>query len=100
MLWRMYIMDKEVKEFINRRFPKDSNWMNRNCFYFALILSTRFNGEVWYDQIEGHFLSKINDYFYDYEGVPKERSDGMSSMTDIFFQDELLYNRLVRDCIG
>ena len=88
-----------VKEFINRRFPKDSNWMNGNCFYFALILSKRFHGEIWYDQIDGHFLSKIAGYFYDYEGVPKEETKGMISLNDIRLQDKLFYDRLMRDCV-
>ena len=37
---------QEVMEFIQRRFPKDSNWTNGNCYYFALILSDRFNGTI------------------------------------------------------
>lgn len=41
-----------VKEFIDRRFKADCNWLNGNCYYFALILSDRFpGGTVYYDVI-------------------------------------------------
>lgn len=64
---------EDVKEFISRRFPKsinsDSNWTNGNCYYFSLILKDRFNGTVYYDIIHGHFLTLINDAFFDATGI-------------------------------
>lgn len=60
----------EVLDFINRRFKKDCNWISGNCYYFAVILKERFpSGEIYYDVIDGHFLIKIDDVFYDYNGI-------------------------------
>jgi hypothetical protein len=40
----------EVIEFINRRWKKDANWLDGNCYYFALILKHRFpEGRIWYE---------------------------------------------------
>ena len=36
-----------VLEFIHRRFPQDSNWLTGNCYHFALILSSVFNGDIF-----------------------------------------------------
>ena len=33
---------EQIVEFINRRFPEESKWINGNCYYFAQILSIRF----------------------------------------------------------
>ena len=38
------------------------------CYYFALILKSRFNGNILYDMEEGHFVIKISQYIYDING--------------------------------
>ena len=38
------------------------------CYYFAIILKERFNGDILYDINEGHFLTKIDDCLYDIRG--------------------------------
>lgn len=38
------------------------------CYYFALILNTRFGGHILYDEKEGHFVTKIGNYIYDVRG--------------------------------
>lgn len=58
-----------ILAFIKRRFPVDCNWTTGNCFYFAMILSTRFHGKIFYDIIAGHFVAKIEDKYYDWNGV-------------------------------
>lgn len=59
----------EVLEFINRRFKNDCNWINGNCYYFALILNDRFpDGEIYYDVIYGHFIYFYNGKYYDWSG--------------------------------
>ena len=60
-------MDK-IEEFINRRFQSDCDWLEGNCYYFARILKMRFKGEIWYDLVEGHFLFRSFDKFYDWGG--------------------------------
>ena len=63
------IKPNDVIEFIARRFPEDCNWLDGNCYYFALILKDRFNGKILYDVIDGHFVTEIDGIKYDYLGV-------------------------------
>ena len=63
-------MKDEVIDFILRRFVVNDNWMNGNCYYFAVILHDRFpNSTIYYDPIDGHFITKIGDNYYDWRGV-------------------------------
>ena len=70
-----------------------------NCFYFAIILKERFNGEIYYLPIENHFICKIDKDYYDITGKAKfnEKPYKWSEFKDY---DSLLYNRIVRDCIN
>ena len=34
--------EREILDFIQRRFPKDSDWTTGNCYWFAGILGNRF----------------------------------------------------------
>lgn len=38
------------------------------CWWFAHILCERFNGEMVYDEIDGHFAAEINSRVYDITG--------------------------------
>lgn len=38
------------------------------CFWFAQILSERFGGTILFDDIEGHFATKIGERVYDVRG--------------------------------
>lgn len=59
----------EVLEFISRRFKADCNWLNGNCYYFALILNNRFpGGTIYYDVIYGHFIYQYKGKYYDWSG--------------------------------
>lgn len=90
-------MQNEVIEFIRNRFPNDCRWMTGNCYYFALILKERFGGDICYDLVDGHFTCKIGNRYYDYTGVAKvTKPFPWNEMKDY---DELLYNRIIRDCI-
>lgn len=69
-------MNDEVLSFIHKRFYNDCNWLNGNCYYFSIILSSRFpNGKIYYDVINGHFLFKYNNCYYDWSGkvFPNEK---------------------------
>lgn len=92
------MLTEEIELFIQRRFPNDSNWCDGNCYYFALILSNRFDGDIYYDSIRGHFVCKINDKFYDYHGEYKDL-ENLILFNDINSRDEKWYKNLVRDCI-
>ena len=89
----------EVLEFINRRFKSDCNWLNGNCYYFAVILKDRFPlGNLYYDIIYGHFIFKYEDYYYDWTG--KVNQKGKLVKWDEFEKyDRLQKACIVRDCI-
>lgn len=93
-------MESKVLEFIHRRFPKDCNWTNGNCYYFARILEDRFEFIICYDQIAGHFVA-VDEYTgiaYDWNGIYNSKNP-LISMWDLACKDPLLYHRLIRDCI-
>lgn len=62
-----------VLDFIHRRFPDsydNSHWLSGNCFYFSIILHTRFpQSSIVYDVISGHFLTLIDKSLYDASGL-------------------------------
>ena len=96
-------IESEVNDFIKRRFQLDCNWVSGNCFYFAIILKERFceyDPELYYDVIDGHFLCKIRDSFYDWTG--KRTYDSLNHIkkwSAFHNEDELWFNRIVRDVI-
>lgn len=89
----------EIIEFINRRFPEDSNWLTGNCYYFSLILKDRFpGGSVFYDVINGHFVFKYKGSYYDWTGMVK--SNGYLIEWDKFDEYDLNQKQvIIRDCI-
>ena len=101
-------MNNEILEFITRRFPieKDCDWMTGNCYYFARILKMRFKGEIWYDLVDGHFLFRHYDNFYDWTGLRNEYDlnkpetvDNLVKWSTYRFIDPVHYDRIVRDVI-
>lgn len=91
-------MGDRVLEFIKRRFPNDSNWLNGNCYYFALILVDRFYGDVYYDLIAGHFVAKIDGAFYDYSGKYMP-SEAIVYWNDYQENDYTHANRIYEACV-
>lgn len=93
--------NSEVLDFIHRRFPKDSDWFTGNCYYFALILKDRFpEGSIFYDVIDGHFVTKIDDINYDWSGVVSNNGYHYYVEWDKFnTYDSLQKERIIRDCI-
>lgn len=95
----MINIQDEVLEFIHRRFPIDSHFLDGNCFYFSQLLLLRFpTGSVWYDVILGHFIFLYNGKYYDWTG--EVHPDGYLVEWDKFDEyDSLLKQRIIRDCI-
>ena len=91
-------MNEQVIEFA-RRFG-NVDWNNGNCYYFAVMLRTRFNGSVFYDTIAGHFVCRIYDKFYDSNGeyVPLDAS-AVIGWKEFRKYDELQYRRIIASCI-
>lgn len=74
------------------------NWMNGNCYYFAIILKDKYpNGRIIYDPIIGHFMLKIKNKAYDFMGI-HQLPETFYYWDELEKEDELLYKRLRRDC--
>ena len=94
----------EIEEFIQRRFPNDSNWTNGNCFHFAAILKSCFSGVIVYDPVDGHFLfhNYLDQEYYDYTGKRSYSEEQIKNFVDwksLPQTDILWYKRLLRDCV-
>ena len=90
----------EVVEFINRRWEKDSRWLDGNCYWFAHILTSRFPYlEIYYLPVEGHFIAGDGNSFYDWSGLIKLR-ERPSLLSYLQQEDPSWYARIVRDCIN
>lgn len=89
----------EILEFIKRRFQTNCNWLDGNCFYFASILLIRFpQGSIYYDVINGHFIFKYDDYYYDWNGLIEP--NGYLVKWDEFDKYDIAQkNIIIRDCL-
>lgn len=97
-------MNNNILDFIGRRFPpeKDCNWISGNCYYFAVILASRFEGEIWYHLIDDHFVFKQGKCFYDWTGLRqdyKEEDNALVKWDDYKIIDPIHYGRIKRDVI-
>lgn len=91
----------EVLEFIKRRFKNDCKWLDGNCYYFSLILHDRFkSGDILYDVLDGHFLYKYNNKYYDWSGeVSAINYDYLVVWEDFDKYDHIQKQRIITDCI-
>ena len=89
----------EIQEFIQRRFQSDCNWLSGNCYYFSLILKDRFpDGNIYYDVIDGHFVFKYQERYYDWSG--EIHPECYLVEWDKFDEyDSLQKQVIIRDCI-
>ena len=95
---------REIRKFIYNRFPYDNNWLDGNCYYFAIILKERFpEGKIIYDVSDGHFLVRIEDVYFDWVGdhdFSKEIQEKYFIDWDKFDEyDPLQKQRIIQDCI-
>ena len=89
----------EILDFISRRWKKDANWLDGNCYWFAYILHTRFPQlQIYYVPIDGHFVCGDGMNFYDWTGLVLLDESPML-LSDIEKQDPLWFSYIVRDCI-
>ena len=95
---------RKIRQFIYNRFPFDSNWLDKNCSYFAVILKERFpEAVIIYDVIDGHFLVRIEDVYFDWIGdhdFSEEIQKKCFVEWDKFDEyDSIQKQRIIRDCI-
>lgn len=71
-------------------------FMNGNCYYFAIILKERFNGEIYYLPIQNHFICKIENEYYDIMGKAKMDEHPYQWSK---YPDPKEKKRIIRDCV-
>lgn len=92
------IMEEKILEFIHRRFSNDYSWTTGNCYFFAIILQSVFGGDIYYDVINGHFLLKNGENYYDWTGKVKEYNS-LVKWNDFEKYDALQKERITKNCI-
>ena len=93
-------MNDKVLEFIHRRFKNDCNWLNGNCYFFAVILKSRFpEGKIFYDVVYGHFVFQYQNQYYDWTGIYKSTDGFLVSWDEFDKYDSLQKKRIAQDCI-
>lgn len=91
-------MEDEVLEFISRRFKKDANWLNGNCYWFARILCERFPYlRLYYMPVVGHFVAGTPSRYYDWTGVNKDKEKPIL-FEELMKEDRIYAERVLRDC--
>lgn len=72
-----------------------------NCWYFSLILMNRFeslNPEVYYDPVMNHFVTKIEDKFYDISGEVSNNNK-YESWVEFKKKEPNIVKQIENDCI-
>ena len=91
--------EKEIIEFIQRRFPNEDGWLNGNCYWFSVILRLKFNLESFYQPIKGHFVVGDGERFYDWTGrVMDIDEDAPILFDELRHKDPSWAARIFRDC--
>ena len=93
----------DILEFIERRFKKDCDWLDGNCYYMSIILKNRFpSGTIYYDVIMGHFLFEQSGKYYDFNGevsVYNEDIEHLVKWDEFQNYDQLQKLVIEQDCI-
>lgn len=73
---------------------------NGLCYHFSLILQDLYRGgEIYYEQMVGHFVYKYGDHFYDITGEVNFTNSQLVKWSDMSKYDYSLYLRLLSDCV-
>lgn len=91
-------MQEEVLNFIKKKISSRLQLDKWQLLLFALILSDRFNGSLYYDVIQGHFVCKIEDKYYDYNGIYS--SNVLIEWKYFYKYDKIQYERIIRDVLN
>jgi len=97
------VIREDVLDFINsfRQFGDavEDCFTSGNCFWFAYILSTRFDGAITYDVVANHFGCRISGITYDIRGDVSEDYEWEDWEFLVQNYDPLVIQRIYRDCI-
>lgn len=101
----MRTADRDILDFIARFKGSEEVFLHGCCYWFARILEQRFyfDGyvvEIKYEPVEGHFIAKIRNRFYDVRGDVTEEYRGkpMYDLHELRREDSSMYRHLMRDC--
>lgn len=76
------------------------SFLEGKCFWFSYILKELFNGEIYYSQIDNHFVCKIDDIFYDASGIVDLKNyNGFIPFSDYINIEPSDSIRLYKNCI-
>ena len=79
-------------------------FMYGDCYYFAITLKERFKDKatIKYLIIDNHFVTEIDGRMYDIRGDVTDYVEykQLIDWNDMKDYDELLYDRIIRDCIN
>lgn len=96
-------MDKQtIIDFIRHFKDAEKTFLDGCCYWFCYILSARFGGSTFYEPVEGHFVQKIGDAFFDVRGDVTELYKDCRCMVcwDTYeLVDPTHYRHIVRDCV-
>ena len=99
-------MHDQVIFFINKfkaMYPKEIQdaFLYGNCFWFAQILKQRFDGSVYYLQINNHFITKIDTRYYDISGevVNCAEKQDLISWQEYCLTEPRCASRVYRNCV-
>lgn len=70
------------------------------CYWFAVILSNRFpDGEIYYDQIDGHFVTRICNKYYDVTGeiTPTNGTYAWAKIDDDMLKQRILSQVILKN---
>lgn len=99
--------EKEILNFIDtfkyyHKEEVEDLFLHGCCYWFADILERQFNGEKYYDPVAGHFISKIENHFYDIRGnIDKEylgENDDLISWKEYQEIEPLDSSRCIKYC--
>ena len=96
-------MENEIQEFIRgfKRYDRSDvlikTFLEGYCYYFAVILQERFGGEILYEPIEGHFITKIGCSYYDIRGDVTNLYNASPNL--LHKEDWMKRGNIVRGCI-
>lgn len=100
----MVDVGKTVLAFIARFKGSEQTFLHGCCYWFAHILWERFYAEysvdIKYEPVQGHFITKINNRFYDIRGDVTElyRGKPMYDLYELNHDDNRYFRHLMRDC--
>lgn len=95
---------EKILNFISRFHGSEHVFLTGCCYWFAHILEMEFLATgavtIMYEPVEGHFITRIGNRFYDIRGDITElyRGKPMYDMDEMMVDDVKMYKRLMRDC--